>query len=74
MTWALRRATTATTFGGGDDDELPARGALGMRAKEAVDAGLVSLVTGFRTERIARDGDRAVLVAEDGRALTADRV
>ena len=74
VTWALRRATTATTFGGGDDDELPARGALGMRAKEAVDAGLVSLVTGFRTERIARDGDRAVLVAEDGRALTADRV
>lgn len=74
VTWALRRATTATTFGGGDVDELPARGALGMRAKEAVDAGLVSLVTGFRTERIARDGDRAVLVAEDGRALAADRV
>ncbi|MGC0369525.1 NAD(P)-binding domain-containing protein [Microbacterium sp. SLBN-111] len=74
VTWALRRATTANAFGGGDADELPARGALGLRAKEAVDAGLVSLATGFRTERIARDGDRAVLVAEDGRTITADRV
>lgn len=74
VTWALRRATTANTFGGGDADELPARGALGVRAKEVVDAGLVSLVTGFRTERISRDGDRPVLVAEDGRTLTADRV
>lgn len=54
-------------------DELPARGALGIKAKEAVNAGLVSLVTGFRVERITRDGDRHVLVAEDGRTLTADR-
>lgn len=74
VTWALRRATTGNTFGGGDADELPARGALGIKAKEVVDAGLVSLVTGFRTERITRDGDRPVLVAEDGRTLAADRV
>lgn len=73
VTWALRRATAGNTFGGGDADELPARGALGIKAKEAVDAGLVSLVTGFRVERITRDGNRPVLVAEDGRTLTADR-
>jgi len=74
VTWALRRATAGNTFGGGDADELPARGALGIRAKEYVDAGLVSLVTGFRVERITRDGERPTLVAEDGRTLTADRV
>ena len=35
-----------------------------------MDEGTVTLVTGFRTERIRRDGaDRAVLVAEDGREL-----
>ncbi|WJS92486.1 NAD(P)-binding domain-containing protein [Microbacterium testaceum] len=73
VTWALRRATAGNTFGGGDADELPARGALGIKAKEAVDTGLVSLVTGFRVERVARQGDRPVLVAEDGRTLTADR-
>lgn len=74
VTWALRRATAGNTFGGGDADELPARGALGIKAKEHVDAGLVSLVTGFRVERVTRDGERPVLVAEDGRTLTADRV
>ncbi|MBT9605163.1 FAD-dependent oxidoreductase [Microbacterium sp.] len=74
VTWALRRATAGTAFGGGEADELPARGALGIRAKEAVEAGLVDLVTGFRVERVARDEGRPVLIAEDGRTLTADRV
>src|SRR5690625_596840 len=51
------------------------RGALGLRAKQAVADGLVDLVTGFRTERIDTESGRAVLVAEDGRLLApADRV
>ncbi|KAA9156425.1 SidA/IucD/PvdA family monooxygenase [Microbacterium lushaniae] len=74
VTWALRRATAGNAFGGGDADELPARGALGATAKEYVDAGLVSLVTGFRVERVTCEGERPVLIAEDGRTLTADRV
>ncbi len=74
VTWVVRRASADDAFGGGDADELPARGALGIRAKEAVDAGLVSLVTGFRVERVARDATGATLVAEDGRAIRADRV
>lgn len=70
VTWALRRGVTGTTFGGGDADQLPERGALGLRAKQAVEAGPVALVTGFRTERITRDaGGRAVAGAEDGREL-----
>jgi hypothetical protein len=40
-----------------------------MRAREAVDSGRVELVTGFRTAEIRRDAGRAVVVAEDGRAL-----
>lgn len=74
VTWALRRATAGNAFGGGDADELPARGALGIRAKEVVDAGLVSLTTGFRVERVRVDAGRPTLIAEDGRTLTADRV
>ncbi|TFV84477.1 FAD-dependent oxidoreductase [Microbacterium sp. dk485] len=74
VTWALRRATAGNAFGGGGADELPARGALGVTAREFVDAGLVSLVTGFRVERVVREHDRPVLIAEDGRMLTADRV
>ena len=69
VTWALRRGVTGATFGGGTADELPERGALGLRARQAVEDGLAALVTGFRTERIRLDAGRAVLVAEDGREL-----
>ncbi|MGW1884743.1 NAD(P)-binding domain-containing protein [Streptomyces sp. NPDC001970] len=66
--WILRRGINGSTYGGGEADQLPARGALGLAAKAAVDAGHASAVTGFRTESVERDGDgRLVLVAEDGR-------
>jgi len=75
VTWALRRGVTDGTFGGGAADELPQRGALGVRSRDAVEAGLVALVTGFRTERVDLVDGRAVVVAEDGRALPpADQV
>ncbi|MFF7489438.1 NAD(P)-binding domain-containing protein [Streptomyces luteogriseus] len=70
--WILRRGISGSTFGGGEADQLPARGALGLAAKAAVDAGHADAVTGFRTEAIERDGDgRLVLVGEDGRRLDA---
>ncbi|MFI1720766.1 FAD-dependent oxidoreductase [Streptomyces sp. NPDC020489] len=65
--WILRRGLTGATFGGGEADQLPARGALGLRAKAAVEDGHASAVTGFRTQAVERDGDRLVLVADDGR-------
>ncbi|MFI5556520.1 NAD(P)-binding domain-containing protein [Streptomyces sp. NPDC051738] len=67
--WILRRGIGADTYGGGEADQLPARGALGLRAKAAVEAGLADAVTGFRTQAVERDGDQLVLVAEDGRRL-----
>ncbi|MFD8008856.1 NAD(P)-binding domain-containing protein [Streptomyces sp. NPDC058955] len=67
--WILRRGISGSTFGGGTADQLPARGALGLAAKAAVDAGHADAVTGFRTEAIERQGERLVLVAEDGRRL-----
>ncbi|WP_174864657.1 NAD(P)-binding domain-containing protein [Streptomyces spinoverrucosus] len=67
--WILRRGITGSTFGGGETDQLPARGALGLRAKAAVEAGHAGAVTGFRTQAVERDGDRLVLIAEDGRRL-----
>jgi thioredoxin reductase len=71
VTWVLRRGTAGTTFGGGAADELPERGQLGITAKELVDAGLIEMVTGFRIEKVTRDGDQVVLTAEDGRSLPA---
>ncbi|MBV7242714.1 NAD(P)-binding domain-containing protein [Streptomyces sp. MW-W600-10] len=70
--WVVRRGISGSTFGGGSADQLPARGALGLAAKAAVDEGHADAVTGFRTEAIERDTDgRLVLVAEDGRRLDA---
>ncbi|MGW6917903.1 FAD-dependent oxidoreductase [Kitasatospora sp. NPDC054939] len=65
--WVLRRGINGSTYGGGEADELPARGALGLRAKKAVDDGHASALTGFRTAAVEADGEQLVLVAEDGR-------
>lgn len=67
--WILRRGLSGSTFGGGEADQLPARGALGLRAKAAVEAGHAGAVTGFRTAAVERDGERLVLTGEDGTRL-----
>ncbi|MFD3541443.1 FAD-dependent oxidoreductase [Streptomyces sp. NPDC058662] len=67
--WILRRGISGSTFGGGAADQLPARGALGLAAKAAVDDGHADAVTGFRTSAIEKAADRLVLVSEDGRRL-----
>ncbi|WP_327265898.1 lysine N(6)-hydroxylase/L-ornithine N(5)-oxygenase family protein [Streptomyces sp. NBC_01232] len=69
-TWILRRGISGSTFGGGEADQLPARGALGLAAKAAVDGGYADAVTGFRTDTIEKTDDgRVALVGEDGRRL-----
>ena len=60
--WLLRRGEVGDTFGGGDADQLPARGALGRRAAQAVAAGHITTVTGFRTSAVDRDGDGRLLL------------
>lgn len=70
LTWAVRRPPSSAMFGGGAGDGLPERGALGQRARAAVERGSVDLVTGFRVRAITRAGDGgAVLEAEDGAEL-----
>ncbi|EFL18791.1 FAD-dependent oxidoreductase [Streptomyces sp. C] len=68
--WILRRGISGSTFGGGEADQLPARGALGLAAKAAVDGGYADAVTGFRTDAFERNhGGSVILVGEDGRRL-----
>ncbi|MBJ7358083.1 NAD(P)-binding domain-containing protein [Nocardioides sp.] len=70
VVWLLRRPGVEDAFGGGDNDQLEARGALGKRAEQAVSAGPVEVVTGFRTERVAAQADgRLTLTDTDGRAV-----
>ncbi|MDQ0642587.1 thioredoxin reductase [Microbacterium murale] len=69
VTWMLRRGSAANAFGGGAGDELPERAALGSRARKAIDAGLVDLLTGFRVAELRRVGESLTVVAEDGREV-----
>ncbi|MBB6120599.1 FAD-dependent oxidoreductase [Nocardiopsis algeriensis] len=67
--WVLRRGDVGDAFGGGAADQLAARGALGQRARAAVEAGHIEVVTGFRTAEVRERGGRIVLVDAEGRAL-----
>ncbi|WP_017626206.1 NAD(P)-binding domain-containing protein [Nocardiopsis chromatogenes] len=67
--WVLRRGEVGDAFGGGADDRLAARGALGKRAQEAVASGHITVAAGFRTAGVRTGAAGAVLVAEDGREL-----
>lgn len=67
--WVLRRGISGSTFGGGEADQLPARGALGLAAKAAVEDGYASAATGFRTSVVEKAGNQLVLVAESGHRI-----
>ena len=71
VSWVLRRGAVGDVFGGGDADQLPARGALGLRAKQAVTAGHVEVVTGFRTEAVEHAADgRVALLSDTGHRVS----
>ncbi|WP_297082141.1 FAD-dependent oxidoreductase [uncultured Demequina sp.] len=76
--WAIRGRSARRLFGGEDADELPERGALGTRLREAVDAGLVRFERAFEVSRVepADDGRLDVIAADETgeRRLTVDAV
>jgi hypothetical protein len=82
ITWAVRGASVARLYGGGDADGIPARGALGTRLKAAVDNGEIDLVRGFTITGVAATGDEAAAgpvevkgrTPDGSRVLSADTV
>ncbi|WP_109509008.1 NAD(P)-binding domain-containing protein [Nocardioides speluncae] len=70
VSWLVRRAATGDAFGGGDNDQLAARGALGKSAQAAVASGPVTVVTSFRTAEVsAEEAGTLRLTAYDGSAV-----
>lgn len=63
--WVMRKQSLSKVFGGGDADALPARGALGQHAKEAVETGAVKLLTPFTIQQLARSDDGRITVSGD---------
>jgi thioredoxin reductase len=73
--WALRKPAVGAAFGGEQADALPARGALGIQARQLVETGAVEVLSSFHLAAIAprQDGKLAVR-ADDGRELAVDRI
>ncbi|MEV6288335.1 FAD-dependent oxidoreductase [Kribbella sp. NPDC051770] len=74
IVWVVRRADQARTYGGGDADELPARGALGSRLKKLVRSGHVELVSSFRIDGASRTADGRIELAAGEQRVVADTV
>jgi thioredoxin reductase len=62
--WAMRGTNLKRVFGGGENDALPARGALGSRVQAHVDAGDITIVSPFRI--------RDIQASTDGIRVTGD--
>ncbi len=71
VSWLLRRPQIGDAFGGGDNDQLAERGKLGQQARAAATSGVVTPVTGFRTQSVsAQDDGRLTLTAVNGQQVT----
>jgi len=66
IVWIMRREKVSSIYGGGENDALPARGLLGQEARQAVEAGIIRLLTPFRVAQIRRQGDKLELSGETG--------
>jgi thioredoxin reductase len=73
IVWAIRGGAPGRKYGGGGDDQLPARGALGDAVRRLVEDGTIELISGFHTREVARDGDR-VAISDGERQIVADAV
>jgi hypothetical protein len=62
--WVVRGRNMARIYGGGDADQLAARGRLGQHLRALVERGAIKLVTGFSVEAITDTADGVVLTGE----------
>ncbi|MDF2962356.1 MAG: flavoprotein [Paenibacillus sp.] len=59
--WLLRKKSVTETYGGGENDALPARGELGSRIGRLVEEGRVRFHSPFRIHTIENIGDKLQL-------------
>jgi len=64
ITWVTRRTNLRQLYGGGTNDQLPARGSLGQRLRAVVESGRVQLVNGYSIARLVKTP--AGIVASNG--------
>jgi len=74
IAWAIRGGAPGRKYGGGGDDELPARGALGAAVRSLVADGSVELIGGFQTRELAGTHDGRLALVDGAATITADAV
>jgi hypothetical protein len=75
--WALRRNRIEKLLGGGLNDQLPERGALGIAAMRAIEDRQLQILAPFSAERIERVDDHLLVHAQRGEdriQLEVDRI
>ncbi len=74
--WAVRAANLSRVFGGGEKDQLPGRGLLGLAVKKLVESGGVEVVTSFSAAAVRRveSGDGWIVSSNDRDLEAVDRI
>lgn len=73
--WVLRKQKVSDAFGGGENDGLPARGALGTRANQYVRQGNIQVHTPFLIDQIKKESDTLSLHGTKlDKAYTLDKI
>lgn len=62
--WAVRGSNMTRVYGGGEDDALPARARLGLKTREWVDSGMVTILSPFRISEISKAADGLSVTGE----------
>ncbi|HEY8016674.1 MAG TPA: NAD(P)-binding protein, partial [Dongiaceae bacterium] len=70
--WATRSTDLVRVYGGGDADQLPARGELGAEVRQLAESGRVTLVTGFSI--LALHGEHGRIIVEGETAQGRHRI
>lgn len=72
--WAVRTADLTRAYGGGEQDELAARGALGSRLRHLVESGRIEALTSFSITRFTPSDELTVhaRTPQGERAVTVD--
>ena len=73
IVWAIRGGAPGRKYGGGGDDQLPARGALGNAVRALVEDGSIALAAGFQTRAVTTSGT-ALVLGDGERQIAADVV
>ena len=75
--WALRHSSVERLLGGGLNDQLPERGALGLAAKQAMEDGRLNMLASFAVNRVETKGDSLAvdaMLAGKPFSLAVDRI